>query len=139
VPQLPLPAGFVPALSWKTRLISLKTLPAGHGVSFGHRYVTQAAERIGVIASGYADGFRRAADNVVLLHGHRVPVIGAVCMDQCMVQLDQVPSAQVGDEVVLIGGQQENYLSPLDLAAAWGTIPYDVICGIAHRVTRNYL
>jgi alanine racemase len=139
IPDLPLPAGFTPALAWKTRLVSLKSLPAGHGVSFGHKYITRGVERIGVIAAGYADGFRRTAHPVVLLRGQRVPVVGAVCMDQCMVQLDSVPAAQVGDEVVLIGSQQGNTLSALDVAAAWGTIPYEVICGLTQRVTRIYL
>ncbi|HZU86181.1 MAG TPA: alanine racemase [Anaerolineaceae bacterium] len=135
IPDKPLPAGFRPALTWKARLISLKTLPAGHGVSFGHRYTTQGVERVGVVATGYADGFRRSANNRVVLRGKCVPVIGAVCMDQCMVQLDEVPDAQVGDEVVIIGAT----LSALDVASAWGTIPYDVICGLAHRVTRIYV
>lgn len=137
-PTTVLPEGFKPVVSWKTHLISLKTLPPGHGVSYGFQYFTEKEERIGVIAIGYADGFRRRKGNVALIRGKRVPVVGAVCMDQCMLQLDGVPDAQIGDEVVLIGEQDGETLSVGELARDWGTIPYEVICGLADRVPRFY-
>ena len=135
----PLPEGFIPALSWKTHLVSLKTLPPGHGVSYNFHYFTKKDERIGAIAIGYADGFRRRAGNFVLVRGKRVPVVGAVCMDQCMVQLDDVPEARIQDEVVLIGRQGEAVISADELARDWGTINYEVLCGLADRVPRIYL
>ena len=101
--EAPLPDGFIPALTWKARLASIKELPAGHGIGYNYRYVTQKPERIGVIPVGYADGFRRRLGNFVLVGGKRVTVVGGVCMDQCMLQLDDVPEARIGDEVVLIG------------------------------------
>jgi alanine racemase len=91
-------------LSWKTRLISIKTLPAGHGVSYGFKYYTEKEERIGVIAVGYADGLRRRPGNKVLVRGKRANVIGNVCMDQCMLQWT-IPEAEIGDEVVLVAGR----------------------------------
>lgn len=131
-----LPRGFKPSLSWKTHLTAVKILPPNHGVSYNFHYFTKKTERIGVIAIGYADGFRRVKGNVVLIHGKRVPVVGAVCMDQCMVQLDEVPDAKIGDEVVLIGRQGEEEISADEIATTWGTINYEVICGLADRVPR---
>jgi alanine racemase len=137
-PTAALPGGFKPVISLKTHLISLKMLPKGHGISYGFQYFTEKEERIGVIAIGYADGFRRRKGNFALIHGKRVPVVGAVCMDQCMLQLDNVPDAQIGDEVVLIGEQNGEEITVTDLARDWGTIPYEVICGLADRIPRFY-
>ena len=137
--QMKLPDGIASALSWKTRLISIKELPPGHGVSYGHTYHTKRKERIGVIAVGYGDGLRRRPGNFVLIHGKRVPIIGTVCMDQCMVNLDEIPDAAVGDEVNIIGKQREAEVSGTDIAKDWGTINYEVLCGLAVRMPRYYL
>ncbi len=138
-PAILLPDGINPVLSWKTRLISIKELPANHGVSYGFAYFTKRSERIGVIAAGYADGLRRRPGNHVLINGKYVPVIGNVCMDQCMVQLNDVPDVKVENEVVLIGKQGENAISAADLAKEWGTISYEVVCGMAARMPREYI
>ena len=137
-PEAPLPASFQRALSWKASLISIKTYPAGHGISYGHRYHTSREERIGVIPVGYGDGFRRVNGNMALIHGQRVPVVGSVCMDQCMIQLDSIPDAQIGDEVVLIGQQGAEQITVDELAVRWGTINYEVVCGLANRLPRVY-
>ena len=128
-----------PALSWKTRLISIKMLPPGHGISYGFKYFTKKEERIGVIAVGYGDGYRRRPGNQVLIRGKKVDIIGNVCMDQCMVQLDDLPEAEIGDEVVIIGEQIDEEITATDLADDWGTINYEVICGLAARMPRYYL
>jgi alanine racemase len=138
-PETPFPDSLKPALTWKTRLTSVRTFPAGHGISYGHIYHTTRAERIGSVAIGYADGFRRVNGNVALVHGKRVPVVGRVCMDQCMLQLDEVPNAAIGDEVVLLGGQGNEYISAEELADRWGTFNYEVICGLSARLPRIYL
>jgi alanine racemase len=138
-PEAVLPKGFRPAMSWKARLISVKMLPAGHGVSYNHHYFTTQSQRVGVVAIGYSDGFRRRLGNYVLVHGKRVEVLGMVCMDQCMVNLDQIPDANIGDEVVLMGTQGEASISADELAADWGTINYEVICGMTARVPRIYI
>ena len=135
----PLPASFQPVLSWRAVLSQVKTLPAGRGVSYGHEYITSARERIGTIPVGYADGFRRIKHNQVLVGGRRVPVVGRVCMDQIMVQLDGVPEAQAGDEVVIIGEQGGDKITAEQVAKRWGTINYEVVCGIGPRVPRLYL
>ncbi len=132
----PLPAEFLPALQWKSRLIRVRDLPVGSGVSYGHEYVTKTEERIGTFPVGYADGLRRTGGNQVLVGGERVPVVGRVCMDLSMLQLDSVPEAEVGDEVVLIGTQGGAAISAEQVAAHWGTINYEVTCGISQRVPR---
>jgi alanine racemase len=137
--HFPLPEGFRPALAWKTVLSHVKLLPSGRGVSYGHIYTTRSYERIGTLPVGYADGFRRTSGNRVLVGGRRAPVIGQVCMDQTMVQLDGVPAAEAGDEVVLIGRQGGEQISAEEVADGWGTINYEVVCGIGSRVPRVYL
>lgn len=134
-----LPEEFRPALSWKTQLSQVKTLPAGRGISYGHVYTTSAQERVGTLPVGYADGFRRLAGNRVLVGGCMAPVIGRVTMDQVMVRLDEVPQAEPGDEVVLIGHQGEARITAEQVAETWGTINYEVVCAIGPRVPRIYL
>jgi alanine racemase len=133
-----LPASFQPALSWKTVLSQVKILPPGRGVSYGHTYMTHQEERIGTLPIGYADGFRRWEGNQVLISGKRVPVVGRVCMDQAMVRLDEVPEARAGDEVVLVGKQGDERITVEEIAQRWGTINYEVVCGIGPRVPRVY-
>ena len=137
-PETPLRENIKPALTWKTRLTSVRTFPAGHGISYGHIYYTRTAERIGSIAIGYADGYRRVNGNIALVNGRRVPVVGRVCMDQCMLQLDEVPDAQVGDEVVLLGHQGNENITAEEIAERWSTFNYEVICGLSARLPRIY-
>jgi alanine racemase len=133
-----LPEGFTPVLEWKTRLISIKDIPAGSGISYGHKYTTTKTERVGVIAVGYADGFRRVDGNNVLIRGKYAPVVGSICMDQCMVSLDDIPEARLEDEVVLIGSQGGRTISAQMIAHSWGTIAYEVVCGLTARLPRIY-
>jgi alanine racemase len=137
-PETPLPAGFRPALTWKAHLVSIKQLPPGHDISYGSIYTTRSTERIGVIPVGYADGYRRVDNQQVLVNGSRVPVVGRVCMDQCMLQLDGVPQAHIGDEVVLLGSQGQDQITAEELGNRWGTINYEVVCGLADRLPRLY-
>jgi alanine racemase len=135
-PECRLPEGFRPALSWKAQLSQVKTLPAGRGVSYGHEYVTRHTEQIGTVPVGYADGFRRTRGNQVLICGKRVPVVGRVCMDQISVRLDETLGASEGDEVVLIGRQGNESIRAEEIGKTWGTINYEVICGLGARVPR---
>jgi alanine racemase len=134
----PLPPTFRPALAWKSTLSQVKVVPPGRGISYGHEYTTTSHERIGTAPVGYADGFRRGSPNQVLVAGRIVPVVGRVCMDQIMVQLDAVPEAREGDEVALIGGQGGERISAEQVAQRWGTVNYEVVCGIGRRVPRLY-
>ncbi len=138
-PECPLPDGFQPALAWKARLASVKSLPAGHGVGYGHWYVTSQPERIGVIPVGYADGLRRLVPNEVLIHGRRLPLLPRICMDAALLSLESLPDARAGDEVVLIGRQGDERIRPEDVAVRWKTNNYDVVSGLAARLPRIYL
>ncbi len=133
-----LPQAIQPALTWKSVLSQVKILPPQRGVSYGHLYFTKGYERIGTVAVGYADGYRRKNGNHVLIHGKRAPVIGRVCMDQVMVQLDEIPDAKAGDEVILIGHQGDETITAEEIADSWETINYEVVCGIGQRVARIY-
>ena len=135
----PAPASIQPALSWKSVISHIKMLPPGRGVSYGYEYVTSRAERIGTVPVGYADGYRRNGNNIIIVGGVRVPVIGRVCMDQVMIQLDQAPNAQEGDEVILIGQQGNESIRAEEVGTLWHTNNYDVICGIGQRVPRIYI
>jgi alanine racemase len=137
--QTPLPNTFRTALTWKAHLASVKVLPENHGVGYSYRYVTQHSERIGTVAVGYADGFRRRVGNFALVGGKRVKVAGGVCMDQMMLQLDDVPEARAGDEVVLIGQQGDQVIRAEEIGGAWNSVNYDVVCGLQARVPRLYL
>lgn len=126
----------------KTRLVSVRHLPRGATVSYGRTYeVTRPeGERIGVAAVGYADGYPRCLSNqgAMLVGGKRCPVVGRVCMDYTMLRLDDVPEAQTGDEVVVIGRQGEAQISLGEVARQAETIPYEILCSIGVRVQRRY-
>ncbi len=137
-PETSVPPSFRQALTWKARLTSIRLLPPGHGVSYGSVYITSSEERIGVIPIGYGDGFRRVSGQKALVRGRLVDIVGRVCMDQCMLQLDSISEARVGDEVVLLGEQGGERITVDELAARWGTINYEVVCGLADRLPRVY-
>ncbi len=134
-----LPPVIRPALCWKSILAQVKKVPPGRGISYGHIYNTTHEERIGTIPVGYADGFRRVEGNQVLVGGRSIPVVGRVTMDQIMVNLDNLPDAREGDEVLILGSQGDSRNCAEDIADRWGTINYEVTSGIAARVPRVYL
>jgi alanine racemase len=130
-----------PVLSLKTGIVHLKTLPAGSGVSYGTIYHTKGDEQIGTLPIGYADGYSRMLSGKaeVLVRGKRVPIVGRICMDQCMINVSDVPDVGALDEVVLIGEQGEERITAEDVARQLGTINYEIICMISHRVARVYV
>ncbi|MBN1937661.1 MAG: alanine racemase [Anaerolineae bacterium] len=136
--EIPLPDGFRPALSFKTRIAQVKTLPPGSYVSYGNTYRTHGEERIAVIPVGYADGFRRAPSHwgYVLVRGQRAPIVGRVCMDQTMIDVTHISGARQGDQVVLIGRQDEETITVEQVARRLGTINYEVVSEILARVPR---
>ncbi|WP_308640135.1 alanine racemase [Paenibacillus silvisoli] len=134
-----------PVMTIKSAVVMVKEAPEGWGISYGTRYFTQGKEAIGTVPVGYADGFSRMLTGKaeMLLRGRRVPVLGTICMDQCMIALDSVQEGQepvrAGEEVVLIGNQGEEVISAEEFADKLGTIPYEVICMLAARVPRVYM
>jgi alanine racemase len=129
-----------PVMTFKTRVVQVKRVPAGVGVSYGHTFVTPRPSAIGVLAVGYADGYRRGLQHggEVMIRGRRAPVVGAVCMDLTMVDLTEVPGAAIGDEVILWGGAGEAMISVNDIARLAQTISYEMLCTVGKRVPRVY-
>lgn len=130
-----------PAISFKTRVVFIKDMPAGRSVSYGRTYITQRHSKIATLPVGYADGYNRGLSNKadVLIRGHRAPVIGKVTMDQTMVDITNIKGVKIGDEVVLIGKQGREEIRPEKLARMAGTIAYELVCSISSRVPRQYV
>ena len=129
-----------PALTWKTRSVLSKLLPPGHPVSYGSTWQSDHPVRILTLPLGYGDGYFRALSNraVVLVRGKRYPVVGRVCMDQVMVDLEG-DEAGVDDEVVLLGVQGQAEVTAEELADLVGTIAYEILTNINTRVPRVYV
>lgn len=133
-----LPQDFRPALSWKTQIVQVKTLPAGHPVGYGNTYITEAPERVAIIPVGYGDGFRRAPENwgEVLVHGQRAPILGRVSMEKTIISVAHIPNVALGDEVVLLGQQQNDAITAEEVAQRLGTNNYEVTCSVLPRLER---
>ncbi len=127
-------------LSLKTKVVYIKEVPKGWGISYGHIYVTNKKTRILTLPIGYGDGYPRSLSNVgpVLLKGRRFKISGRVCMDQVMVDVGDL-EIKVGDEAVLIGSQGKNTITTEEIADLAGTIPYEIVCGLGSRVPRIYI
>jgi len=129
-----------PVLSLKTKVIYIKQVPAGFGISYGHDYVTKRKTRIATLPIGYGDGYPRNLSNQaqVLIRGRRFRVSGKICMDQILVDVGTF-RVNVGDEVVLIGSQGKDKITAEELARLCGTIPYEIVCGLGSRIPRVYI
>lgn len=137
----PLPPEFRPALSWKAQVAQVSFLQPGDGVSYGREFVAAAPMTVAVLPVGYADGFPRRPFTwgSVLIHGEFAPILGRVCMDQCVVDVTAIAEhapVRQGDEAVLIGRQGEQELSAQEVGRRLGTINYDVVSRILGRVPR---
>ena len=129
-----------PVLSWKTKIVYLKEVAAGTGISYGATYITEEKREIATLPLGYADGYFRLLSNKgeVLINGQRAPIRGRVCMDQIMVDVTNIPDVKIGDEVVLIGEQGDEKITATELADLVGTINYEITCSISKRVPQIY-
>jgi alanine racemase len=128
-----------PVMSLKTRVVYVKKLPRGWGISYGHTYVTASDTYVATLPIGYGDGYPRNLSNLapVIIRGKLLKISGMVCMDQIMIDTGTF-QAKTGDEVVLIGAQGEEKITTEELAGLSGTIPYEIVCGIGSRVPRVY-
>ncbi len=129
-----------PILSLKTRIIYLKYLPRGAGISYGHTFIAPRKMRIATLPIGYGDGYSRSLSDKAycLVGGKRAKIIGRICMDQMMVDVSRIKNVKVGDEAVLIGRQKNNEIRVEELAALAGTIPYEIVCNLGQRIQRIY-
>ncbi len=128
-------------MTFASKIVLIKKIDRGEPVSYGRRFHTKAKSQIAIIPVGYADGYDRRFTNngKVIIKGKRYPVIGAVCMDQIIVDLGLDTDIRIGDEVILMGKQGDVYISNTDLCKQLGTIPYEITCGISRRVQRVHV
>ena len=129
-----------PAMSFKSKIVHVKTLPAGRGISYGWTYSTDKDTVVATVSAGYADGYPRSQSGKgeVLIHGKRVHILGRVCMDQFMVDVTDLDDVKVGDEVVLFGTQGDETISVEEVAEPANSFNYELVCNIARRVPRVY-
>lgn len=130
-----------PVMSMKTRIVQVKTLPAGECISYGCTYTTQKETRVATLCAGYADGVTRVLSNngEVLIRGKRAEIIGRVCMDQFMVDVTDIPDVEAGDTATIFGTDGDETISVDEIAKKANTINYEIICNINSRVTRVYM
>lgn len=130
-----------PVMSLKTNIVHIKKLPEGEYISYGRKFKTSRESIIATLPVGYADGYTRLLFNKakVIVNGNFVPVIGRICMDQCMVDVTDIPNVKLGDEVILMGQQGDLEFTADHIAELIGTINYEITCMISKRVPRVYL
>lgn len=126
-----------PAMCLKAQLAHVKTVPAGTGISYGRTYITAAERRIATLPIGYADGWTRllSGRTAVLIHGCRAPLVGKICMDQCMADVTGIEAVKSGDVATLFGVPE---LTADEVAGSLGTINYELVCMMGKRIPRIY-
>jgi alanine racemase len=129
------------ALSWKTRILSVRDVPARTPIGYNGAYVTQSPSRIAVLPVGYADGVSRhhSSRGRVIVRDDYAAIIGNVAMDLTTIDITGIPGVDVGDEVILIGNSERRKITAWEFASHSGTVPYEVLCGISRRVPRRYV
>lgn len=139
--SLPIPAGLEPVMELKAVVSHVKTVAPGDCISYGRTFTADREMRIATVTIGYADGYSRllSGKGEMLLHGRRCKITGRVCMDQLMIDVSDIPEAAAGDIVTLIGRDGGDCITADELASVYGTIGYEVVCGISKRVPRIYV
>lgn len=130
-----------PVMSFKTRVIQVKEVPSGYGISYGHTYRTKRPTRLAVLPVGYDDGYLRRLSGraEVLIAGTRVPVLGRICMNACLADITDLGQVNAGDEVVLMGRQGGAEITADEIAAWSDTISYEILCLFGGSNLRIYL
>lgn len=130
-----------PVMSFKTTIVLIKEFPEGYGIGYNSTYITKGKTRVATIPVGYGDGYPFILSNTgeALIRGRRAPIIGRVSMDMCTLDVTHIPDCVVGDEVVLLGRQQNEYISANEIAAKAHTISYEVLCALGKRAPRVFL
>lgn len=129
------------AMSFKSRVVHIKTVEAGTSVSYGGTFTAKEKMKIATVSAGYADGYNRLLSNKadVIINGVRCRVLGRVCMDQLMVDATHLKNINLGDEVILFGKSGNNKVTVEETAEIMGTINYEVMCGLSRRVPGVYI
>ena len=130
-----------PVMSVKANIVHLKKIPKGATVSYGRKYTAPRESLIATLALGYADGYPRPYSQVgkVIVNGTFAPIAGNICMDQCMVDVTDVPDVKVGDEVIIMGSDGKNTILADDIGDATGTINYEIVCAFGQRLPKVYI
>lgn len=130
-----------PVMSVKANIVHLKDVPVGFSCGYGRKFIAERPSRIATLALGYADGYPRpySAYAKVIVNGVVCPVAGNICMDQCMVDVTDVPEVHVGDEVIIMGSDGVNSITAEDIANATGTINYEICCAFGQRLPKVYV
>lgn len=130
-----------PAMQLKTNVVHIKKIPAGEYIGYGRKFKTTKDSVIATLPVGYADGYTRLlfAKGKVIINNKFAPVVGRICMDQCMIDITDVEDVKVGTDVILIGETEEIKFNAEDAAEILGTISYEVVCMISKRVPRVYI
>jgi alanine racemase len=131
----------VPVLSWKTRIIQIRRVPAGTQVGYNGAFQTKRESVLATVPCGYADGLSRQLSNRghMIVHGQRVPIAGIVSMDLTILDVTALDTVDVGDEVIILGAAGDEKITAWEHAAHAQTIPYEVLCNISKRVKRIYV
>ncbi|HCX61589.1 alanine racemase [Sedimentibacter sp.] len=127
------------ALKFKTKIYQIKELQPGEGVSYGYRWKATKKTLVGTLPMGYADGYPRIRDGFVTVHGKKAHIIGVINMDQCMVDLTDIPEAKVGDEVIIYGDGTDNTIDIQGMADLLNTNKNEILCRISRRTPRVYI
>lgn len=129
-----------PAMTLKTKISNIKEVSKDTGISYGHIYHTEGKTKIATIPIGYADGFTRllTSRGEAFINGKIVPVVGKICMDQCMLDVTEAGNVNIGDEVILFGNGELG-LHIDDIANKLNTINYEIVCMVGRRVPRVYI
>lgn len=127
-----------PVLAWKSRVVSVREIPAGATVGYNGTFVATEPMRLALVAAGYGDGLDRRLGNrfSLLVRGEQAPLVGRISMDQSVLDVTDIPGVEPGDEVAIVGAQGSESITALDHATAAGTIPWEVFTRIAARVER---
>ena len=130
-----------PAMTLKAKISNVKQVPKDTGISYGQIFVTERKSKIATIPIGYADGLTRllSTKGEVFVKGRRAPIVGRICMDQCMIDVTDIDDIVVGDEVVLFGYGEEAYPHVDEIANKLNTINYEIVCMVGRRVPRVYI
>ena len=138
--SLDIPEGIEPVMSVKAVISHVKTVEKGDCISYGRTFTAERTMKIATVTVGYADGYSRllSSKGEILVHGKRCRIVGRVCMDQLMIDVTDV-ATQAGDIVTLIGTDGNDRITADGLAGKYGTIGYEVVCGISKRVPRIYI
>ncbi len=142
-PSLDVPADTLsvsPAMSFRAHIVRIRKVPEGTSVSYGARFTTKRESVIATVSAGYSDGVLRSMKNgAVLIRGRRAPIVGTICMDQFMVDVTDLPEADLYDEVTLFGFDGGTLLDTDEIAEKAGTIGYELICSVSERVPRIFV